>query len=441
MILLINEADAVKVVMQKSILVVDDSQTVCLMLKSWLSKKNYLVDIASGAEDAKSLVRDNFYDLILSDIQMPGLDGLSFLSWVKRYDSDISVIMMTSYSDVDTAVESMKMGATDYISKPIEPDKLYDKIDEAIAKQEKDKDKMMILNKILVPPGKENQMLVYKLNDIVESKQYTLILGDRGTGKSSYAKYIFDKAIGDTLPYVVYDASDMLKKESGTAGNGSTGLKDAFDKAKGGMLYVSSFDKMSSLQQNDLLSCMTKQSRGDEFTSIVMSSERSLSEIKEGVLPKLYDIITENVITLPSLKDTPEDILFYSYNFVKLANNILNKDVKRIDKRAEKELVEFDWPGNIQQLKNAIFSAVISTDGDTIMSPVIGAKPKVAGVESADDVALNIKNLRKEHYEKDKISKALELSKGNKTLAASLLNIDRKTLYNKIKLYDVKLPN
>ncbi len=122
--------------MNKNVLIVDDNLTVCLMLKSWLIKRGYQVETAPGASEAKQMVKEQPFDLILTDIRMPDTDGLTFLSWVRKYDSDIIVIMITGYADVESAVLSMKAGAADYIPKPIEPEHLFKKIDEAFQIQE-----------------------------------------------------------------------------------------------------------------------------------------------------------------------------------------------------------------------------------------------------------------------------------------------------------------
>ena len=121
--------------MNRSILVVDDSLTVCLMLKSWLVKRDFNVEIATNVNIAKQMVKDQPFDLILSDIKMPDIDGFSFLSWVKKFDAEILVIMMTGFADIESAVASMKSGAADFISKPIEPEQLFKKIEEAFQNQ------------------------------------------------------------------------------------------------------------------------------------------------------------------------------------------------------------------------------------------------------------------------------------------------------------------
>lgn len=431
--------------MSKSILIIDDNLTICLMLKSWLVKQGFNVETASHVEDAKALVREQPFDLILSDIRMPDTDGLEFLLWVKKYDSDILVIMMTGYADIDSAVESMKLGATDYISKPIDPEKLFSKIEEAFNIQENINKSNKLSVDFLIPPGKEFKSLVQKLNNIAENKTHQLVIGDRGTGKASVVKYIYEKGIHHSKPLVMLDGNDLSGKGNGSynRANGSSLLKENFDEAKGGLFYIRGIDQLNLPQQDEALSFITRQPKDENYTQIILSSEKSLSELKKNLIPKLYDILEKNCVTLPSLKGRDDQILYLASYFIKFANRILNKKVERIDPIIEKQIVEYDWPGNIQELKNSIIKAVLLTEGKTISADIAFELFNKGGTKnrSKSFPDNSVQSLRKENYEKEKIYQALELAKGNKTLAASILNIDRKTLYNKIKLYDVRFHN
>ena len=188
------------------------------------------------------------------------------------------------------------------------------------------------------------------------------------------------------------------------------------------------------------MSIITKQNRDENFTQLIITSEKSLKEIQEILVPKLYNLLENDCIKLPNLKGKEKQIMFFASYFIKYANHTLNKNVESIDRLIQKQLIEYDWPENIQELKNYIIKAVLMTDGKVIKTDILNDDfgknsdlnenkvPSLTGIHS----------LRKENYEKEKISQALKLAKGNKTMAASILNIDRKTLYNKIKLYDVK---
>jgi DNA-binding NtrC family response regulator len=223
--------------MNKTILVIDDNLTVCLMLKSWLVKKGFSVDTASHAEEAKEKVRESPYDMILSDIMMPDTDGFAFLKWVKKYDPDILVIMMTGFADIDSAVEAMKNGAVDYISKPIDPEKLFNKIDEAFLKLEISNRNNPVKNDYITPPDEDYKQLFRQLNNTAENNTHLLILGDRGTGKFSAVKYIYEKGINGSKPLVCLDANDIVSKKSNKSQikEGELKLKEKFENAKGGL--------------------------------------------------------------------------------------------------------------------------------------------------------------------------------------------------------------
>lgn len=422
--------------MKKNILIVDDNLTICLMLKSWLVKNNYNVETTSSAQEAKQMVKDIPFDLILSDIRMPDVDGISFLNWTKKYDSDIQVIMMTGYAEIESVVESMKSGATDYISKPIDPEILFSKIEEAFQVQENIKKNNQFPNDFLIPPGNEYKQLHEQLHLIAENNDHLLIIGDRGTGKHSSVKLIFEKGIHRSQSLVVLDASDLISTQSDNNEYESVLIKK-IKVAKGGLFYIRDIDKLNLFLQNELLTVLTKQSRDENFTQVILSSQQSLEELQNTLIPKLYNVLQKNVVILPPLKGKSEQILSFSQHFLEFANFALNKQLKGIDSEMQKEFISYNWPGNIQELKNTIIKAALLTEGDVITTEI--AEELFGGIkyEREETNTININSLRKENYEKEKIYQALTLAKGNKTMAASILNIDRKTLYNKIKLYSV----
>ncbi|MBF6598455.1 MAG: sigma-54-dependent Fis family transcriptional regulator [Fermentimonas sp.] len=424
--------------MKKNILIVDDNLTICLMLKSWLVKNNYNVETTSSAQEAKQMVKDFPFDLILSDIRMPDVDGISFLNWAKKYDSDIIVIMMTGYAEIESVVESMKSGATDYITKPIDPEILFSKIKEAFQIQENNNKNNQYPNDFLIPPGNEYKQLHEQLHLIAENNDHLLIIGDRGTGKYSSVKFIFEKGIHRSKPLVILDASDLITMQYNSNDYESI-LIEKIKVAKGGLFYIRDIDKLNIFLQNELLTVLTKQSRDENFTQIIISSQQSLEELRQTLIPKLYSVLQKKVIILPSLKGKSEQILSFSKHFLNFANFALNKHLKGIDSEMQKEFISYNWPGNIQELKNTILKSALLTEGDYITIDIVEDIFGNIKYEREETKTININSLRKENYEKEKIYQALTLAKGNKTMAASILNIDRKTLYNKIKLYSVTM--
>jgi DNA-binding NtrC family response regulator len=411
------------------------------MLKSWLVKRGFSVDLATSVDQAKQLVKEHPFDLILSDIRMPGSDGFALLSWVKKYDTDILVIMMTGYADIETAVASMKSGAVDYIAKPIEPELLFKKIDEAFVTQENQKKSMLLSNDFVKPPGAHYKQLFLALDRVLEENVHGLIIGDRGTGKASAVKYIYEKGIHRSNPLGVFDVEslDQPVSLSPNKQDEEEGLMDAFRLAKGGLLHIRGVDRLDLNRQNELIDILTKQARGKGFTQVIMTTEKEKHELKRALLPKLYSLVDEITITLPVLKGKRQEIAFFALHFLKFANQTLDKKVKTIDPSIQEAFMQHDWPGNIQELKNCIFKAVLLSDGSRVKADLLPSLlGKVGQTDSHESVSMKtVHALRKENYEKEKIQQALELTKGNKTMAASILNIDRKTLYNKMKLYNV----
>lgn len=198
-------------------------------------------------------------------------------------------------------------------------------------------------------------------------------------------------------------------------------------------------DRLDLNSQNELIDILTKQVRGKGFTQVIMTTEKGLPELQRILLPKLFSIVKEDAITLPVLKGKRQEIAFFALHFLKFANQTLNKKVKTIDLRVQEACMQYDWPGNIQELKNCIFKAVLLSDGDHVKAELLSSLLGGKGLtDSPASVSMKtVQALRKENYEREKIQQALELTKGNKTMAASILNIDRKTLYNKIKQYNV----
>ena len=422
----------------ENILVVDDNLTICLMLKSWLIKKDYNVDTASNVADAIGKVKSNTYDLILSDIRMPDEDGFYFLEWIKRYDTSIQMIMMTSFADIESAVESIKMGAFDYIPKPIDADALFSKIEEAFKKSEIDRRHKELDQEFVRPEGLEIEENHDKMISAINERLHLLIMGDNGTGKSTAAKFIYIKNTQINGPFVVMDMAEPSFESDKVTDD--LHFRNYFEKARGGLLYIKGFKKASIQFQTLLLDALTKQSRDDDYTQIVISTSNSKSQIKDYLVPKLADKMLELCLLLPSIRGNKKAIISFSEAFLKMANRELNKKILSISNEVYDVMYEQKWEGNIQELKNMVFKMVLLTEGDTINTdiiPLIKDKPKYlySNMEIFKDGSLE--GFKRENFEKKKIEEALSIAKGNKTLAATILNIDRKTLYNKIRLYEI----
>ncbi len=351
--------------------------------------------------------------------------------------------MMTGFADIETAVESMKSGATDYISKPIEPELLFNKIEDAFKKQLSQKTNIRSFNEIIKPPGQKFDNLHKRLNEYAEKNQHFLIIGDRGTGKASSVKYAYQKGFNNLKPFVVLDVDQISNNSVNTP---ETKQMSVFTEnlkiAKGGLLYIRKVHKLDMISQNELLTVLIKQKKDENYTQIIMSSEKDKGELKVLLLPKLYELLIKEYIALPTLKGKENEILFFTEYFLKLANNEMDKNIQQIESEVLEGFYNHSWPGNIQELKNTVYKAVLLTEGDKISAnilPLLFRDYLPANNTHPNNDDNNVAGLRKENYEKEKIKEALDIAKGNKTMAASILNIDRKTLYNKIKLYGIEV--
>ncbi len=426
----------------KRILILDDNLTICLMLKSWLVKQHYQADTAISVQEAQQKVKNEAYDLILSDIRMPEADGFSFLSWIKKFDSDILVIMMTGYADIETAVESMKLGAVDYIAKPIEAEVLYKKIDDALKYQENQKITEQFRDPLIRPGGEIYTRVFDKLSEVVHDDSHLLVIGDKGTGKTSVAHYIYSRSRIDSGPFVTFDLDSQVLNRNGERRDYEELFLQALDKAKGGLLLVKNLQKTGINFQTLLLKALSSQKKDDNFVQIIITTGEKKEQLTSVLLPKLVDSLLRSYIELPTLRGNEEAILFYAEHFLGVANRQLDRKVKNIAPEVLDVFFKHSWEENIKELKNLIFKACLLTEGNTVpetILPVLFKNLAGEGTESVQPQKQVIEGLKKENYEKEKIIEALGIAKGNKTVAASILNIDRKTLYNKIKLYNVEL--
>ena len=426
----------------KRILILDDNLTICLMLKSWLVKQHYQADTATSVQEAQQKVKSDAYDLILSDIRMPEADGFSFLSWIKKFDSDILVIMMTGYADIETAVESMKLGAVDYIAKPIEAEALYKKIADALKYQENQKITEQFRDTLIRPGGEVYTRVFDKLNEVIHDDSHLLVIGDRGTGKTSVAHYIYSRSRIDSGPFVTFDLESRALDRNDERGDYEGLFLQALEKAKGGLLLVKNLQKTGINLQTLLLKALSAQKKDDDFVQIILTTGEKKEQLSSALLPKLVDLLLRSYIELPTLRGNEEAILCYAEHFLRLANRELDGKVKSFDPEVLEAFFKHSWEENIKELKNLIFKACLLTEGDVVSGtilPVLFKNLDEERMESVQPQKHVIEGLKKENYEKEKIIEALGIAKGNKTVAASILNIDRKTLYNKIKLYNVEV--
>ena len=458
-------AERADLTMAKKILIVDDDVSYGVMLKTWFQRNNWDVVLASNLEQALKASNSSQYDLILSDLRLPDGDGIMFLTSLREDNITTPFIIMTGYADVQTAVNAIKLGAFDYLKKPIIPEILQEKIDLALKKDEEDKrDNKDRKDKMEKKDKKEVGMMVKGNSSVIQrvynhvklvapTKMSVLILGESGTGKEYIARMIHEQSGRKDKPFIAVDCgslsmelapSELFGHMKGSFTSAIADKRGVFEEAKGGTVFLDEVGNLPYEVQKQLLRALQEQkvrpvgSAQDinvDVRIVAATNEDLEKAIEEGSFRQdLYHRINEFSIEVPPLRDRIEDLEEFAYHFLAQANEELGKDVKNITKDALENLKQHRWDGNLRELRNVIRRATLFAENQDITVdnlPVLTNRTHKSNDEN--DMALRPGD------EKEQILAALRKARGNKTVAAKLLEVDRKTLYNKMHLYGIDL--
>ena len=440
----------------KSILIVEDDITYGMMLKTWLGKKGFQVASASNVARARKHLETENVDLILSDLRLPDHDGTDLLRWLADEQMSIPLIIMTGYADIQSAVQAMKMGARDYVAKPVNPDELLKKIGEAldtgtspVAAKVKETSTEETTDFIEGESEAARQLYNY-VRLVAPTNMSVLINGASGTGKEYVAHRIHRLSKRAGHPFIAIDCGSIPKELAASeffghvkgAFTGATSDKTgAFVEANGGTIFLDEIGNLSYEVQVQLLRALQERKvrpvgSGKEIqvdVRLVSATNENLElAIEKGLFREdLYHRINEFTLRIPMLKDRKEDIMLFARSFLNQANREMGKEVAGFDERAAQLLMDYPWPGNLRQMKNAIRRATLLATGTYITSADLSDLPEAAP-------ASPYLPLRNEEAEKQHIIEALRQTGNNKSRAAQLLGIDRKTLYNKLKAYSIE---
>lgn len=435
------------------ILIVEDDLTYATMLKTWLGKKGFLVTTAGQVSKACMLIEKSPFDLILSDLRLPDRDGTALIPWLQNKGYNVPIMIMTRYADIRGAVQAMKEGAVDYVAKPIVPDELLIKINDALHHTEPEDHKEQAKQSVVENNEEKNDFLegesepARKLYDYVAlvapTPMSVLINGASGTGKEYVAHRIHQLSKRADKPFVPIDcgaipdelaASEFFGHIKGSFTGAVADKTGAFEAANGGTLFLDEVGNLSYSVQVQLLRaiqerCIRKIGTNEEIqvdVRLVCATNENLQEaIAEGRFREdLYHRINEFTLRMPSLHERGEDVLLFANFFLDKANKELDRSIKGFSPEANKALLAYPWPGNLRQLKNVVKRAVLLTQGKFIQPDVLDMG------ETPDAKDLSLHNV---DTEKSRIEEALRMTGNHKGKAAALLGIDRKTLYNKMK--------
>ncbi len=448
----------------KTILVVDDDITFCLMLQSYLSKQGYRVITTKTAEEGLYALKQEEIHLVLSDYRMPHKNGMELYEDIKQIKPHIPVIIMTSYGDIRLAVIAMKMGVIDYITKPVNHEELSEVIRNVLTTPvHQDR-----TNPTTSPYEKEkfvqgNDRSWKQIEDyiqVVSPTQLSVIIqGESGTGKEFVARRLHDLSRRAEHPFVAIDcgalsnelsASELFGHMKGAFTGASSDKKGQFELAHKGTLFLDEIGNLNYEIQVKLLRAIQerkiKRIGGSKDIAIdvrlIVATNEDLSKaVQEGKFREdLFHRLNEFSIFLNPLRERPEDIKLFAENFLTLANEELNKEIKGFDAEVMEKLIRYPWPGNLRELKNVIKRSVLLSKEKWIHLGALPSEllnPELLLKKNTDE-GTDLKALS-ENLERKKIQEALEKTKFNKSKAAQLLNIDRKTLYNKLHYYKLDL--
>ena len=436
-----------------SILIVEDDITFSLMLTTWLGKKGFVVRSSSSVSDAKRRLGEEAFDLVISDLRLPDSDGIDLLKWLKSTHPSLPLIMMTSYVEIQTAVQAMKLGAADYIAKPLNPDELLGKIKELVRVEEKAPARAPVPSApdlYIEGQSQAARQLYEHVRLVAPTDMSVLVTGASGTGKEYIARRIHEQSNRSKAPFVAVDcgaipkelaASEFFGHVKGSFTGAIENKTGAFVAAQGGTIFLDEIGNLTyevqvqllrALQERKVKPIGSNQEIAINVRLISATNENLRQAIEKGDFREdLYHRINEFTIRIPDLKERKEDLLLFANHFLDLANSELQKDIIGFDNDTMQLFQSYSWPGNLRQMKNVIKYATLLATGRYITRKEL---PEELTENLSSHTNIQLKNVE---HERDLIRKALQECGNNKTRAAQLLGIDRKTLYNKLKIYQL----
>jgi len=443
------------------ILIVDDEKIVRESLTHWFEEEGYIIESAENGIEALSKFEKDKFDLALVDMKMPNMTGLELLKKIKEIDVECTVILITAFASVPTAIQALKDGAFDYVTKPVDPDELNNIVKNALESKNLKKENIQLkkqIENLIIPEnlvGESPQMkkILELIKTVADTDSTVMIRGESGTGKELVAKAIHQNSKRRYFPIITVNCgalseslleSELFGHEKGAFTGAHFRRKGKFEIANGGTIFLDEIGSVSAKTQVELLRVIeTKKFNrvgGNEivesdFRIITATNEPLEKLIDEGKFRKdLYYRLNVISINIPPLRDRQEDIPILANHFIKKYSELMNKEILGISNKALEYLINYDWQGNVRELENTIERAIV-IGKDNYIEP--------------DDLHLNeeiiFKNINDsennnslEDIEKKYIIKVLNENNWNISKSAEILEIERLTLYNKITKYGLR---
>ncbi len=453
----------------KRLLIIDDEENMRHMLSALLKKSGYIVDTASDGYEGLQMVSQTEYNFVLCDIKMPNMDGMEFLKSAGDTIKATTVIMMSAYGTIDTAVKAMKLGAYDYISKPFKTDEVRLALKKAEEREGLKRENIFLKERIqkietkynfgsMVAKSKAMQSVFLLATKVAQYNTTVLVSGESGTGKELVARGIYLAGDRSKMPLVTINCGgipeNLLESEffgyrKGAFTGADKDKKGLFEEADKGTIFLDEIGELPQslqvkilrvLQENEIRMIGDTKVKKVDVRVIAATSRNLNDEVRAGVFREdLFYRLNVLPVRLPPLRERTEDIPLLSQYFIDRFNIKLGKDIKGIAPAAMSLLLKHNWPGNVRELENVIERAVILSE-KMILLPEnlpaeLGAK---TGTSRMDDFfkGFSIKAAQKV-IEKRLITRALEATGNNRTKAAQLLEISHPSLLSKIKAYNI----
>ncbi|PYF70132.1 sigma-54-dependent transcriptional regulator [Pedobacter nutrimenti] len=442
------------------ILIIEDDLTFSQLLEGFLTKNKYIPSAVHDVKAGLKAIAQQDFDLLLVDYRLPDGTGLDILSAIREKGLHVPLVIMTSFNDVRTAVKSIRLGAFDYITKPVNPDELLMIVKSALEQgnQPEASSSPQAGQHADTIKGKSatSDKLYEHIGLVAPTDMSVVIQGESGTGKEYAARTLHLQSKRNTKPFVAIDcgalskdlaASELFGHVKGAFTGALNDKKGQFEAANGGTLFLDEVGNLSYEVQVKLLRALQErviQPIGSTKTIAVdvriisATNDDLLNSVAKGTFREdLYHRLNEFKIQLPALRDRGKDIDLFIQHFIELSNHELGRNVKQISKEARELLDKYDWPGNLRELKNVIKRMVLLSATETAGVDALPDEMIISVNQSPRPATSDLKAIN-EVNEKALIVETLIKVKYNKSQAAKLLNIDRKTLYSKMERYEIE---
>jgi len=442
----------------RRILIVDDELSVRGSLAEWFKEDGFLVETAEDGQAALRAMERGPYDIVLLDLKMPGMDGISVQKRIRVIDPEATIIILTAYASVQTAVEALKLGAFDYVTKPVDPDDLSNLVRNALRTRALAEENVRLKEKVseltestpILAVGPAMEHVLEMVRTVAETDSSVVIRGESGTGKELVARAIHAQSRRRWFPLVAVNSgsipetlleSELFGHEKGAYTGAQYRRKGKIELANGGSLFLDEIGDVTPKMQIDLLRVLethnfTRLGGNQEIASdfrLICATHKNLEQLVEEkqFREDLFYRINVFSILVPPLRERPEDILPLAHLFVEKYARAMGKPARTISPDAEAVLLSYRWPGNVRELENAVERAMVvgKTPALEVRDLPVSARDGAVDEPQARSLAA---------LEKDHVARVLRDCEGNVTQAAKVLDIDRATLYNKLKRYGLR---